>query len=172
MGRICICAAYLGTYDSARCSARDWLHHPNAVSSARWLSTRGRQKQGFKEDSVNPGFRPEILELAVPALSKAMELTLDSTEVAAIQSLDHGDDEALETIEQALIAPGAEGMRPTSQLAKIVTALLWLDRIEEACESHLHASVATDTHSSSSRVVTGDCVWFANARAECLRCSH
>lgn len=129
-------------------------------------------KQGFKEDSVNPGFRPEILELAVPALSKAMELTLDSTEVAAIQSLDHGDDEPLETIEQALLAPGAEGMRPTSQLAKIITALLWLNRIEEACEPHLHASVANDAHSSWPRVVTGDCGWFVCACAECVRCSH
>ena len=103
--------------------------------------SNSRLLQGFKEDSVNTGFRPEILELAVPALSKAMELTLDSIEAAIVTST-NGDGDALETIEGALLQPGAEGMRPSSQLAKIITALLWLNRTEEACESDVQALIA------------------------------
>ena len=66
-----------------------------------------------------------------------MELTLDSIELANVQSITEGNDEHLETIEEALLQPGAEGMRPSSQLAKIITALLWLNRVEEACKPNL-----------------------------------
>jgi len=90
---------------------------------------------------VNAGFRPEILELAVPALSKAMEQTLDTIEAATVASA-NGDGEGLENIEEAMLQPGAEGMRPSSQLAKLITALLWLNRTDEACESDLQPLVA------------------------------
>ena len=121
---------------------------------------------------MNAGFRPEILELAVPALSKAMEQTLDTIEAATVASA-NGDGEGLENIEEAMLQPGAEGMRPSSQLAKLITALLWLNRTEEACESDLQPLVALTatcklTSCGSLSIASG----FGQTRTECLRCTH
>jgi hypothetical protein len=98
--------------------------------------------QGFKEDSVNSGFRPDILTLAVAPLAKTLELSLDTIEAASFQSLNDDNTESLESIEDALLQPGSEGLRPSSQFAKLITALLWLNRTEEACESESESGQA------------------------------
>lgn len=100
---------------------------------AHWEQTPPRaQSQGFR-DSFDSGLRPEIIELAIPALAKTLEMTLDSIQAASFESI-NGDPEALETIESALMQHGTEELRPAGQFAKLITALLWLNRAEEACE--------------------------------------
>ena len=78
-----------------------------------------------------------MLNLAVAPLAKTLELTLDSMEHAAREAI-NGVTEHLDAIEQALAQSGAEGLRPSAQFAKLVTALMWLNRTEEACKSMHH----------------------------------
>lgn len=133
---ICDSAAFVGAYHSALLEV---VFSAGCTGSDTWPTGNCRRltpdSKGFKEDSVKSAFRPEILELAVSALAKTFELTMDSIHAAIAQSTIEGDEEPLDMIEGALLQPGAKDMRPSAQLAKIATALMWLNRTEEACES-------------------------------------
>lgn len=73
-----------------------------------------------------------MLQLALAPLAKSLELTLDSMAYASTEAV-RGSPDNHETMETALSQPQAASLRPASQVAKLVHALLWLNHTAEAC---------------------------------------
>ena len=129
--------------------ARNALHlmrratkHTGSVTLAEWESFGSALHQwGFREtiavtrteiETGEGGFRPDILAVAVPALAKALELTLVMQRAANIEALVGGSTRNRDMMEQGL-NEGASALRLSLQFSKLMSSLIWLNRTSDAC---------------------------------------
>lgn len=111
------------------------IKHESSVSLAEWASFGSTMHQlGSSEllETGEGGFRPEIVRLAVPALAKALEMTLFMMRALNIDAVERGFFEQRDTMEEQMSGEAAH-LRLSLSFTKLMSSLVWLNQTSAAC---------------------------------------
>ncbi len=125
-----------------------WMaNHTGAVTINEWTAfATSLQSWALRDEKGQPGFRPEIMKLAVQAQAKTLELSLLMSRALTVDGAANGFWDKREQYEE-LLAGQASGNRLTVQFSKLMQSLVWLNRTAAACAlGELAVSEAVFSH--------------------------
>lgn len=111
-----------------------WMaNHTGAVTMTEWGAFAASMESWALRDAVGqPGFRPEVMRLAVQARAKTLELSLLMTRALTVDGSVNGFWDKRDQYEE-LLAGAASGQRLSLQFSKLIQSLLWLNKTAAAC---------------------------------------